>query len=128
MLCLLIVSAQKWSTLRSYCRESQKAQRGEGTWPRPHRESELKPDLIRPSSSTPSPSVLSVVIYKALGDRRRSLRIEGLLCARCRTRNLHQASGLIFRTTWRGQGDSYFKDEEIESPEAKCGGGGVGGG
>lgn len=70
----------------------------------------------------------SVVMFKALGDRRGSLRIEGLLCARCRTRSLRQASGLIFRMTWRGQGDSYFKDEEIESPEAKCGGGGVGGG
>ena len=54
----------------------------------------MKPDLT-PLAVFSRPSVLSLVILKVLGDRKRSLQIE----AGPHTRNFHQACYSIFRLT-----------------------------
>lgn len=55
----------------------------------------MKPDLTPLAVFSSRPNVLSLVILKVLGDRKRSLQIE----ARPHTGNFHQASCLIFRLT-----------------------------
>ena len=71
----------------------QKAQRGEEIWPRSHSEPAVKPGLTPLAVFSSRPNVLSLVILKVLGDRKRSLQIE----ARPHTGNFHQAGCLIFR-------------------------------
>lgn len=55
----------------------------------------MKPDLTPLAVFSSRPNVLSLVILKVLGDRKRSLQSE----ARPHTRNFHQASYSVFRLT-----------------------------